>query len=111
VDRVALDPVAADRQGSQVVDRVDPLAPGPPTSEEPGRRTSAHRGEPGLVAEAARARAAEAAHTRRTVLIRSSITENAFDLNAEPVAPKKRHPPTLPAVGATLVVAPDRSQS
>jgi len=51
------------------------------------------------VAEAARARAAEAAHTRRTVLIRS-LTENAFDLNALPVAPKKRHPPTLPAVGA-----------
>jgi len=98
VDRVALDP-AADRQGSQVVDRVDPLAPGLPTSEDPGRKTSARREDSGLAADPVRARpAAEAAHTRRTVLIRS-ITENAFVLNAQPVAPKKRHPPTLPAVG------------
>jgi hypothetical protein len=106
-----VDPVAADRQGSQVVDPVDPLAPGLPTSEDPGRKTSARREVSGLAVGPARARAAaEVARTRRTVPIRS-ISERSFDLDAQPHGAQQRRPPGSPAVGATLVVARDQSQS
>jgi len=83
---VAVDLAAEHPQGLQAVDPLvptsldpDPLVRGPPTSldpEDPGRRTSAHREDPGL-AEAALARA-QAAEAVRTLL--NSITKNASDL-------------------------------